>query len=75
MNTSSPFHPFWRVEIRTEAQARLYNRLLIAKIAVQVLLLLGLLALGGWTWQMLLGVVAVATVWQAVSYYRRRPSR
>ncbi len=75
MNRNNPLNPFWRVEIRTPEQARLYNRLLIAKIAVQVLLLLGLLALGGWTWQMLLGIVAIATVWQGLSFYRRRSHR
>jgi hypothetical protein len=75
MNSNNPLNPFWRVEIRTPEQARIYNRLLIAKIAVQVILLLGLLALGGWTWPQLLAIVAIATVWQGVSFMRRRRQR
>lgn len=61
---SNIFRPGYRIEIKNEAQAKIYNKFLIAKIVVQLLVIAGLLALGGWSWQMLLGVVAVATIWQ-----------
>lgn len=41
------FKPGYRIEIKNEAQARIYRRLLIAKIVVQLILLGGLLALSG----------------------------
>jgi hypothetical protein len=58
------FKPGYRIEIKNEAQARIYRRLLLAKIAVQLVILGGLLALSGWDWKMFLGVAAIATVWQ-----------
>ncbi len=58
------FKPGYRIEIKSEAQAKLYNKLLIAKIVVQLIVIAGLLTLSGWDWQMLLGVAVIATVWQ-----------
>ncbi len=66
------FRPGYRVVIDTPAKARLYNRILKAKIAVQLLLLGGLLMLGGWTWKQLAIVLAVATVWQLTSMWLRK---
>lgn len=66
------FHPNYTIVIDTPAKARLYNRLLVAKIVVSVILLGGLLALGGWTWLQLLCVFAGATIWQGLSIWRRK---
>ena len=58
------FKPGYRIEIKNDAQARIYRRFLIAKIVVQLILLAGLLALSGWDWKMLVTVGALAAVWQ-----------
>lgn len=63
--------PGYTVVLDTEAKQRLWTKVLIAKIVVQVILIALLLALGGWTWLQIVGVVTVATAWQ---YLSRRPA-
>lgn len=65
------WHPFYTVTITTPGQARLYNRLLLIRIALQLLLLGAMLWLFGWNWQMLLGGLAVAVAWQGINRWRR----
>jgi hypothetical protein len=72
MNRNNPLNPFWRVEIRTPEQARIYNRLLIAKIIVQVILLCGLLALAGWSLKMLGIALLFAVAWKGIESWSRR---
>jgi hypothetical protein len=64
--------PNYAITIKTPEQARLYNKILMVKIAVQILVICGLLALGGVSWQMLAVIIGVATVWQAVSFWSRK---
>jgi hypothetical protein len=61
---SNIFSPGYRIEIKNEKQARIYNRFMYAKIAVQLIILAGLLALSGWNWQMFAAVGTIAAVWQ-----------
>jgi hypothetical protein len=68
----SPLNPFWRVELRTDAQVRLYNRILVAKIIVQVILILGILALCGWSPLQLVCAVLFAAAWKGIEIWSRR---
>lgn len=61
---SNIFKPGYRIEIKNERQARIYNRFMYAKIAVQLVIIALLLALSGWDWQMLLAVGSIAALWQ-----------
>jgi hypothetical protein len=56
--------PNLRIKINNEAQARKYTRLLIAKIAVQLILIAALLSLAGWSFKLLLVGATVATAWK-----------
>ncbi|MDP3506713.1 MAG: hypothetical protein Q8T09_01865 [Candidatus Melainabacteria bacterium] len=56
--------PDLKIEINSEAQARKYTRLLIAKIAVQLIIIAALLALAGWSLKLLLVGATVATAWK-----------
>lgn len=60
--------PGYTVQLNTPAQHRLYTKVLLAKIFVQVVLICLLLALGGWSWLQLGCIVAIATVWQGSNY-------
>jgi hypothetical protein len=56
--------PDLKIEIKNEAQARKYTRLLIAKIAVQLIIIAALLSLAGWSLKLLLVGATFATAWK-----------
>jgi fatty acid desaturase len=56
--------PDLKIEIKNETQARKYTRLLIAKIAVQLIIIAALLSLAGWSLKLLLVGATVATAWK-----------
>lgn len=65
-----PWDPRFAIEIKTPAQAALWRKVLIAKIAVQVVVLVGLLALLGVTWQQMAFVALFACAWKAFDLWR-----
>jgi hypothetical protein len=59
------FKPGYRIEIKNEAQARIYRRVFDRQNrSCSSSSSAACLALSGWDWKMFLGVAAIATVWQ-----------
>lgn len=76
LDSQHPLSPFYRIEIKNEAQARIYNRFLMAKIAVQLVLLALLLYVCGWSFQMLAIAFGIAAVWKGSEFlYKRYQAR
>lgn len=66
-----PLDPRFAVEIKTPAQAALYRKLLLAQIAVQIVLLVGLVLIAGFTWQQLAFVALFACAWKGFDLWRK----
>ena len=68
----NPLSPWYRIEIKTPAQARLYNRLLVAKIVGQLIVLGVILGMAGWSLKALGFGLAIAVAWYGFDVFRRR---
>lgn len=66
-----PLHPRFAIEIKNPRQAAIYRRLLIAKIVVQVILLVAMLMLLGVTWWQLAFIAVFATAWKGFDMWRK----
>lgn len=72
MNNKPWWHPFYEIEITTPEQARLYNRMLVAKAIISMGFIIALIYLGGGSWWQLVVAMIFATVWKAVDIWRKR---
>lgn len=66
----NPLDPRFALEIKTPAQAALWRKILIAKIAVQVALLVGLFLLLGVTLHQLAFIAVFACTWKVFDLWR-----
>lgn len=65
-----PWDPRFGIEIKTPAQAALWRKVLIAKIAVQVVVVVGLLALLGLTLKEMAFLAVFVGGWKAFDMWR-----
>jgi len=71
----NPLSPFYRIEIKNEAQARLYQKLLIMKIAALLVVLIAVFVALHWSFYQIIGMAAFATVVQLARHLWRQINR
>ena len=74
MNIPDELKPGFRVELKTDASVRLYNKMLVVKIIVQ-LIVLGLLITLCADWQTALMGIGIGVVWILISEYKKRRNK